>query len=70
MTHARAVEYRITRNLLQQRSGAGRRLPPAGVVERLICSIALAAAMLLFGSFVPELLGVLVAASLVLALGG
>lgn len=69
MTSARAIEYRITRQLAdrhtEQALEAG--LPVAG---RLICAVALAGGMLLFGSVMPELLGALLAAGALAALGG
>jgi len=69
MTEARIVEYRITQQLLQQRAGAAARTPMYRIAERFICSAALAGVMLLFGSLLPELLAVLLAATAVLALG-
>lgn len=70
MTYARAIEYRITRNLLESSGGTPIEESATGLAEKLICSVALAGVMLLFGSLLPELLAVLVAGSAVLALGG
>lgn len=69
MTSARAIEYRITRDLMERHTGPGLEadLP---VARRLICAAALAGAMLLFGSMMPELLGVLLASGVLVALGG
>lgn len=69
MTSARAIEYRITRDLMERRTGSvlERDLP---VARRLICAAALAGGMLLFGSMMPELLGALLAAGALAALGG
>jgi hypothetical protein len=68
MTHARFIEYRITRDLLQRREGA----PAASVglpVEQLITATAVTAGMLLLGSYAQELLWALLAAATVLTLG-
>lgn len=69
MISARAIEYRITRELMERRSGPApeRELP---LVRRLIAVVALAGGMLLFGSMMPELLGALLAAGALAALSG
>ena len=69
MTSARAIEYRITRDLMERRIGTAqeRDLP---VARRLVCAAELAGGMLLFGSMMPELLGALLAAGALAALGG
>jgi hypothetical protein len=68
MTTARFIEYRITRDLLQrrQREPVSTRHPAA---ERLITVTAVTAAMLLLGSYAPELLWALLAGAAVLTLG-
>ena len=68
MTSARAIEYRITRELT---SGV---IPssvhgPERVVRRLIAVSAGAGGLLALGSYAPELVGVALAASVVWALG-
>ncbi len=68
MTHARFIEYRITRDLLQRRErapAASGRLP----VEQLITVTAVTAGMLLLGSYAQELLWALLAGATVLTLG-
>ena len=69
MTSARLIEYRITRDLMDRRTGPALERELA-VVRRLICAAALAGGMLLFGSMMPELLGALLAAGALAALGG
>ncbi|RLA54822.1 MAG: hypothetical protein DRQ65_05110 [Gammaproteobacteria bacterium] len=68
MTAAKLIEYRITQQLLRRR---GRVTEPVNtqVVNRLIKIAAATVAVLLLGSYSPELLWVVVAASTVLALG-
>lgn len=69
MTSARAIEYRITQDLMQ-RHGIQGQTAGGVLVRRLICAVSLAGGMLLFGSVVPELLGALLAAGALAALGG
>lgn len=69
MTSARAIEYRITRDLLDRHAG-GVPEPELPLARQLICATALAGAMLVFGSMMPELLGALLAAGALAALGG
>ena len=68
MTSARAIEYRITRDLtngaVSQPPGLSERL-----VQRLIAVAAGAGGLLLLGSYAPELVGAGLAASLVWTLG-
>ena len=68
MTTARFIEHRITRNLLQRRE---RQRPASGspVAERLIITAAVSAGMLVLGSYLQELLWVLLAGAAVLTLG-
>ncbi len=68
MTAAKLIEYRITQQLLRRR---GRVTEPVNtqVVNRLIKIAAATVAVLLLGSYSPELLWVVVAASTVLVLG-
>lgn len=68
MTSARAIEYRITQQLIQRRRGSSE--PKSNpVAERIICVLAASAALLLVGSLSAELLWVAVGSGLVLALG-
>jgi hypothetical protein len=68
MTTARFLEHRISRNLMQRRE---RQQPVTSgpVAERLITTVAVAAGMLLLGSYLQELLWVLLAGAAVLTLG-
>lgn len=68
MTTARFIEHRITRNLMLRRE---RRQPVTSgpVAERLITTVAVAAGMLVLGSYLQELLWVLLAGAAVLTLG-
>ena len=69
MTAARAIEYRITRNLLQRDSSV--ELEPAPrTAERLIAILATVGGLLAVGSFLPELVAAAIAGSLVWALAG
>ena len=68
MTHAKAVEYRITRKLLQRHSpscGRGKR----SLAEHLIAALSGLAVLLLLGPYLQELLWALIAAGVVLSLG-
>ena len=68
MTTARFIEHRITRNLMQRRER--QQLVTSGpVAERLITTVAVAAGMLVLGSYLQELLWVLLAGAAVLTLG-
>ena len=69
MTSARAIEYRITRNLVDRRAQP---VTDAGLqlARRLILAASLAGGMLLFGSMLPELLGALLAAGALAGLAG
>jgi hypothetical protein len=68
MTTARFIEHRITRNLMQRRERQ-QPLTSGPVAERLITTVAVAAGMLLLGSYLQELLWVLLAGAAVLTLG-
>ncbi len=68
MTSAKAIEYRITRDLAVRRDRASEaRVQP--IAGQLIVAVALSAGMLVFGSLVPELLAALIAGALLAALG-
>lgn len=69
MTSARAIEYRITRELarggeLELPAGAG-----SHYVRQLIAVTAAATGLLVFGSYLPELVAAAVAGSAVWGLG-
>ena len=68
MTADKALEYRITRQLLRR----GQRTPAKGkgrTVDRLITCVAVSAALLLMGSYLQELLWAVLAGCTVLTLG-
>lgn len=69
MTAARAIEYRITRKLLQPRPMTLAE-PNTGYAERLIAILGAAGGLLLCGSLFPELVVAALAGSLVWALAG
>lgn len=68
MTSARAIEYRITRNLAERAPGASQ-VRRYRLAEQLIAISAVAAGLLLFGSYLPELVAAAVAGSAVWAFG-
>ncbi len=68
MTSARAVEYRITQQLLRRRGRAGG-APRHRGVERLIALAATGVALAALGAVAPELLWAFGACAAVLALG-
>ena len=68
MTAAKSIEYQITRQLLHRRTGVKESVNTM-VANRVIKIAAATVAVLLLGSYSPELLWVVVAASTVLALG-
>lgn len=68
MTSARLIEYRITRDLME----AGVKIDSHrqyGLAEKLIATVATAAGLLVFGSYMPELVAAGVAGSAIWALG-
>lgn len=68
MTTARFIEHRITRNLLRRRQRE--QLSSSGpAAERLITAAAVTVGMLVLGSYLQELLWVLLAGAAVLTLG-
>ena len=68
MTSARIIEYRITRNLMEPgvQIESHRQY---GLAERLIAILATAAALLAFGSYLPELVAASVVGGAVWVLG-
>ena len=69
MTAARMMEYRITQQILQRRQGPVSRLPARAIAERIITTAAVTVALVLTGSYLQELLWVLLAGGAVLTLG-
>ncbi len=68
MTAAKALEHRITRQLLQRSEVASTSLEAAWA-DRLIAVLAVTVALFMIGSVLEELLWVAVAAATVFALG-
>jgi len=69
MTTIRAMEYRIVRNLLQRREVEPPEAGHAMWVERLIAVLATTAGVFLLGSYLQELLWVLLAVGTIGVLG-
>ena len=68
MTTARLIEHRITRNLLRRRE-RNQRVSNGSVAERLITMAAVTVGLLVLGTYLQELLWVLLAGAAVLTLG-
>ena len=72
MTAAKAIEYRITRNLLQRRSrdsgSPHLKVSSHRWADRLIAILALTAGLFVLGSFLQELFWVVLAAGTMLTL--
>jgi hypothetical protein len=68
MTTAKLVEYQITQQLLRRRE-SGRSSLQNRIVERTIRTAAIVVGMVLLGSYLQELLWVVLAAGGVFALG-
>ena len=68
MTSARVIEYRITRDLMERDTHAHTQRSHR-YAEQLITIVAAAAGLLLFGSYLPELVAAVVAGSAVWVLG-
>lgn len=68
MTTAKLVEYQVTRNVLRRREH-GSRPRMSRFAGRIIRVAAITAGMLLLGSYLQELLWVMLAAGAVLTLG-
>ena len=66
MSTTRAIEYRITRQILRRRAGRNRRLP----VEGLIVAISTLACLGVLAVFVPGFAWLLLVGAFVLTLGG
>jgi len=66
VTTTRIIENRITRDLLRRRQQAWQQ---GDLPARVITATAVAAALLLLGSYLPELLAVLLGGAAVLAIG-
>lgn len=68
MTAAKLIEHRIIRNVIRRReSGATHQL--SGLADQLITAAAITAGLLLLGSYLQELMWVLLGAGVVLTLG-
>jgi hypothetical protein len=68
MTATKVVEYRIIRQLLQRREESDRPLAFNPWAERLIAILALTAGLFVLGSYLEELLWVVLATALLLTL--
>ena len=68
MTSSQAIEYRIAQQLLHKRPAPTRR-ESNRLADRVIGVVALTAGMLLLGSYMPEVLGAVLAAAAVIAMG-
>jgi hypothetical protein len=68
MTGAKLIEYRITRQLLQRREEGGEQSGSSVWADRLIAILAVTVALLILGSFLEELLWVLLAAATIFTL--
>lgn len=68
MTSARVIEYRITRDLMQRDVSAHTQRSHR-CAEHLIAIVAAATGLLVFGSYLPELVAAGVAGSAVWVLG-
>jgi hypothetical protein len=68
MTTAKSIEYHITRNVLRRREHEVKS-STAPLADLLIMTVAVTAGMLLLGSYLQELLWVVLAAGGVLTLG-
>jgi hypothetical protein len=68
MTAAKLIEYRITRQLLQRREEDGEQSGSSVWADRLIAILAVTAALFILGSFLEELLWVLLAAATIFTL--
>ncbi|MDX1733756.1 MAG: hypothetical protein R3228_05285 [Halioglobus sp.] len=66
MTVAKAIEYRIIRQLLAREPAE--QAPPGPWLDRLIAVLAVTAALLTLGAYLPELVLALLAGSTVAAL--
>jgi hypothetical protein len=68
MTAAKLIEYRITRQLLQRREEGGEQSGSSVWADRLIAILAVTAALFILGSFLEELLWVLLPAATIFTL--
>lgn len=69
MTASKAIELRITRQLLSRRAAGRGASPGLAPAERLIALLAVTAGLFVLGALLRELLWALLAAATVLALG-
>lgn len=70
MTTAKAIEYHITRQVMQRRcEGKQGVSTSSGWADRLIAVVAVTAGLFILGTYLQELLWVVIAAATVMALG-
>ena len=69
MTASQAIEYRITRRILQRRDDVPQQRSIRIWVDRLIAILAATAGIFLLGSYLEELLWVVLAMATVFVLG-
>lgn len=69
MTAAKAIEYRITRQLLKRRDVDDEQQDYAAWADRLIAVLATTAGLFIVGSYLEELLWIALAAVTVITLG-
>jgi hypothetical protein len=69
MTAAKAIEYQITRQLLQRQQGVATGSDFNLWVDRLIAILATTAGLFLLGSYLEELLWAVLAAGTIVTLG-
>jgi hypothetical protein len=68
MTAAKQIEYRITRRLLQRREEVGESTRVSPWAERVIAVLAVTAGLFILGSYLEELLWLVVAGATVFTL--
>ena len=68
MTSGRAIEYRVTQQVLQRRMESGE-VHSHRFVNRFIAIVAIAGGMLLLGSFFQELMWAIVAGAGIVSMG-
>ena len=68
MTAAKQIEYRITRRLLQRREAVGEHRRANPWADRVIAILAVTAGLFILGSYLEELLWLVVASATVFTL--
>ena len=69
MTNAKAVEYRISQQLMRRREGANGSTTWSRLTHGLISVVSVTVVLVALGIYLPELLWVLVGAGSILAIG-